>query len=484
MKGWVAVVDDDNANLIAADRILTAHDYQVTSLRSGEELIAFLKTESPDLILLDVHLTGMDGFETIRVLHSQDPPVEIPIVVLTADTDADTETNALSAGAMDFVAKPFIPSVLLMRVQHTIELSRLQRDLKKEVRIKTEEALKEHTRYERLSLQIVKTLAETIDAKDSYTRGHSARVADYAKMIAQRAGYSETAQNEIYIMGLLHDVGKIGIPDTIINKPCHLTDDEYAIIRSHPMKGFEILRNISELPKLAIGARWHHERYDGKGYPDGLIGKDIPEEARIIAVADAYDAMSSRRSYHDVLTQYYILGELETGKGLQFDPAFADIMIELIREDKDFRMREIVESSVSRRSFAMNPEPKTEPRQAVSVLLEACGFHTESGLRYCMGDPSFYQEMLLEFANGSADRIIQMELHFADDNWEQFRVHVHALKSASRMIGADTLSQQSRALEDAARDCDADFIRVHFPALLAQLRQDVASIHTVMDAVK
>ena len=135
MKGWVAVVDDDNANLIAADRILTAHDYQVTSLHSGEELIAFLKTESPDLILLDVHLTGRDGFETIRVLHSQDPPVEIPIVVLTADTNAGTETNALSAGAMDFVAKPFIPSVLLMRVQHTIELSRLQRDLKKEVRI-------------------------------------------------------------------------------------------------------------------------------------------------------------------------------------------------------------------------------------------------------------------------------------------------------------------------------------------------------------
>ena len=126
-------------------------------------------------------------------------------------------------------------------------------------------------------------------------------MAEYSKEIARRYGYSEQEQNDIYMMGLLHDVGKIGIPDAVINKPSRLTEDEFEIIKNHPVMGARILKNIREMPKLVTGARWHHERYGGGGYPDGLAGEDIPEEARIIAVADAYDAMTSRRSYRDVL---------------------------------------------------------------------------------------------------------------------------------------------------------------------------------------
>ena len=234
---------------------------------------------------------------------------------------------------MDFIKKPFVPEVLTLRVRHIIELVRLQKNLADEVEIKTQE-------NENLSLRIVQTLAEAIDAKDNYTNGHSGRVAKYTREIARRFGYSQKRQDEIYMMGLLHDVGKIGVPDAVINKPAKLTEEEYAQIKTHPVMGDRILKNIRERPKLAVGARWHHERYDGTGYPDGLSGDNIPEEARIIAVADAYDAMTSRRSYRGILPQDIVRNEIKNGKGKQFDPAFADIMLEMIEEDKDYILRE------------------------------------------------------------------------------------------------------------------------------------------------
>lgn len=189
-----------------------------------------------------------------------------------------------------------------------------------------------------LSMHVVEALAAAIDAKDKYTNGHSGRVAEYSKEIAKRSGYSVKKQDEIYMMGLLHDVGKIGIPDAVINKPGKLTDEEFAVIKTHPAKGAYILSKTSEIPRMAVGAHWHHERFDGKGYPDGLSGTEIDEEARIIAVADAYDAMSSRRSYRDVLPQEVVRAEIEKGKGVQFDPKFADVMLRMIDEDKDYKM--------------------------------------------------------------------------------------------------------------------------------------------------
>lgn len=140
------------------------------------------------------------------------------------------------------------------------------------------------------------------------------------------------------MMGLLHDVGKIGISDSVINKPGRLTEEEYDIIKTHSVIGSDLLSKSTDMPRMAIGARWHHERYDGTGYPDRLAGKDIPEEARIIAVADAYDAMTSRRSYREALSQEVVRKEIEDGKGTQFDAVFADIMLGMIDEDKDCRM--------------------------------------------------------------------------------------------------------------------------------------------------
>ena len=190
------------------------------------------------------------------------------------------------------------------------------------------------------SMDVVQTLAEAIDAKDTYTNGHSSRVAAYSKEIARRLGFPEAEQNEIYMMGLLHDVGKIGVPDAVINKPGKLTDDEFRQIRNHPATGGRILANIEDMPKLVTGARWHHERYDGTGYPDGLKGENIPMEARIIAVADAYDAMTSNRSYRRGMDQDKVREQIESGKGSQFDPRLADIMIEMIDEDRGYHLRD------------------------------------------------------------------------------------------------------------------------------------------------
>ena len=206
----------------------------------------------------------------------------------------------------------------------------------KEIDFYKEEKKKEHALFE----QTAAALATAIDAKDRYTHGHSTRVASYSVRIARAAGKSDEECDQIYFAGLLHDVGKIGVSDAIINKNGKLTDEEYAQIRLHPVYGSQILSSIRLSPTLSVGARYHHERPDGRGYPEGLAGGDIPDIARIIAVADAYDAMTSRRSYRDPLPQAVVRAEMEKGRGTQFDPTYADIMLRFIDEDVNYDMRE------------------------------------------------------------------------------------------------------------------------------------------------
>ena len=342
MNEWILVVDDDANNLKTASHILLKSEMRASGVRSGEEALRFLNggARRPDLILLDIHMPGMDGFETLDKIRETPATAAIPVVFLTADEDSGSETRGLQAGAMDFIKKPFVPEVLMTRVRHIIELTRLQSDLESQVREKTAAVLAQQEKLNRLSIQIVMTLSGAVDAKDEYTNGHSRRVAEYAREIARRFGYDEERAQNIYLIGLLHDIGKIGIPDAIINKPGQLSEEEYALTKQHPEMGCRILENIPEFPELAIGAHWHHEHYDGTGYPDRIAGTDIPEEARIIAVADSYDAMTSRRSYRDVLPQEVVRSEIEKGAGTQFDPAFAKIMLEMIREDRDYSMRQ------------------------------------------------------------------------------------------------------------------------------------------------
>lgn len=188
-------------------------------------------------------------------------------------------------------------------------------------------------------------LASAIDAKDKYTHGHSSRVAIYSEKIAKLSGKNAEECQDIFFAALLHDVGKIGIPDHVLNKEGKLTDEEFAIIKTHPVIGQQILSSISDSPSLSIGAHHHHERYDGKGYPDGLKGEDIPEIARIISVADAYDAMTSKRSYRDPMPQHVVREEIVKGSGTQFDPEYATAMLHLIDLDTEYDMIEKEEST-------------------------------------------------------------------------------------------------------------------------------------------
>jgi len=188
--------------------------------------------------------------------------------------------------------------------------------------------------------QCIETLAYTIDAKDRYTKGHSSRVAKYARMIALVAGKTEEECRQIYLAGLLHDIGKISISGSIINKAGKLTDEEFEKIKTHPQKGALILDKMKSIPYLQTGAKYHHERFDGRGYPEGLKGEEIPDIARIIAVADSYDAMTSYRSYRSTMKQDIVKQEIWKGQGTQFDPFYAKIMISLIDADPDYKMRE------------------------------------------------------------------------------------------------------------------------------------------------
>ncbi len=209
------------------------------------------------------------------------------------------------------------------------------------LRAKEMKRLKEQQMFsQRLFEQTATSLVTAIDAKDEYSHGHSVRVAEYSEKIAKTLGWSEEECNKVYYAALLHDVGKIGIDDDIINKSGKLTPEEYEIIKQHPVMGNQILSSIGEYPYLSIGAHYHHERYDGKGYPEGRKGEDIPEIARIISVADAYDAMTSNRSYRAAIAQPIVREEIVKGAGTQFDPRIAKIMMHLIDSDTEYKMKE------------------------------------------------------------------------------------------------------------------------------------------------
>lgn len=218
------------------------------------------------------------------------------------------------------------------------ELAEIHKTLQDKIDKQTLEIKKEKDKSERITLELAMALTATIDAKDKYTSGHSVRVAQYSQVIAQKLGKSKAYQEKIYLVGLLHDIGKIGVPDEIINKTDRLTDEEFNIVKSHPQIGYDILKDITSMPEIQIGVHWHHERFDGRGYPDGLKGTEIPEFARIISVADTYDAMTSNRSYRKLLPQSTVREEFQKGMGTQFDPVIAAKMIEMIDDDTEYSM--------------------------------------------------------------------------------------------------------------------------------------------------
>lgn len=326
----ILVVDDNKANLAIAKQELSK-EYQVTPVISGFQALQFLEKRHTDLILLDINMPEMDGKETLKKVKENPLWAKIPIIFLTADSTPETESECLALGADDFIAKPFVPKVMKRRIGRIIELNELRYDL--------ETRLEEKTRQvEKVTLQSIMAIANTIDEKDKYTSGHSTRVAVCAVALAKELGWDETARQNLHYVALLHDIGKIGVPDIILNKPSRLTDSEFEIIKKHPTMGNEILKDIKMIDHVNEGALYHHERYDGTGYPCGLRGEQIPITARIVCIADAYDAMTSSRIYRPKLTHEDVISEFEKGKGTQFDPVFCETFVAMLKNG--FRVTE------------------------------------------------------------------------------------------------------------------------------------------------
>ena len=297
MSKKVLVVDDEKLIVKVIRFSLEQDGMEVDCAYDGEEAYNMAKAKEYDMILLDVMLPKMDGFEVLERLQGDPEYKDIPVVFLTANEEREVEVKGFELGAQDFIKKPFSADIMIRRVDRILELQRLQKNLQREVAKQTRRAEERRKKVERLSMQIMQTLAGAIDAKDTYTNGHSVRVAAYSREIARRYGKSQKEQEDIYYIGLLHDIGKIGIPDEIITKNTTLSDREYLMVKTHPQIGGDILKNISEIPYIDVGARWHHERYDGTGYPKNLAGEQIPFEARIIRVCDVFVALISDRPY-------------------------------------------------------------------------------------------------------------------------------------------------------------------------------------------
>lgn len=250
--------------------------------------------------------------------------------------------------------------LLFINVIYTIHIIR---DIIK--RQQQEELDKRKKNIEEMSLQLMQMLSTTIEAKDEYTKGHSHRVAEYSVLIARELGWNEKELSNLKNAAHLHDIGKIAIPDTILNKPSKLSEEEFSIIKEHTIIGANILKNISLIDHVQEIVRNHHERYDGNGYPDGLKGKEIPLHARIVAVADSYDAMSSQRIYRNQLPPEKIIQELENNKGTQFDPEITDIFLKLLREDRIH----VKEDHLSITENTQIPEAEIEMSQFISDIM-------------------------------------------------------------------------------------------------------------------
>lgn len=375
----ILVVDDSVQNLKIVENVLK-DKYRLILVKSGIKALAYLEKNDVDLVLLDIIMPEMDGFETYQRIREIKKNEKVPVIFLTADTDSVSEVKGLELGAVDFIKKPFVPEIVENRINRILQLEELTHNLQEVVREKT-------SQVEQLSFEIIATIASMIEAKDSYTKGHSVRVAEYSTMIAREAGYNEKDIQNLKYIALLHDIGKVGVPDNVLNKPGKLTEAEYNIIKSHTVIGGDILKDINTIEDVDLGARYHHERYDGKGYPCGLAGEEIPEVARIICIADAYDAMSSKRVYRDRMEPETIRRELVSKRGLQFDPVFLDMFIKLLDEGSlDIDFEEIDkkkmfsnESSILIDQIMKNVEEEAKKTESVDYLTGLLGRRAGEG---------------------------------------------------------------------------------------------------------
>jgi len=332
MEDRILIVDDEEVICNVLDRRLTREGYFCTTAHNGKEALNHFYKDSFSLIISDMKMPEMTGIELLQKVKAIDPKMKM--IMVTAYPDIDLAVNAMRLGAYDFIIKPADLDLIVMSVKKALESKRLEEEIEA-YHNRMEELVEERTAklqqaYRTLKkshLDSVKVLAEAIDAKDPYTRGHSDRVKRMSLAIAKKMGFSEERLENLEYGALLHDIGKIGIKDEVLQKQAPLSSEEYQYIQEHPLIGVKIVEGVEFFKDKIPMIRHHHEHYDGNGYPDGLAGEAIPLEARIISLPDAFDAMTSARPHRNIMPLQNVLAELEKFKGKQFDPKVLDIFI-------------------------------------------------------------------------------------------------------------------------------------------------------------
>ncbi len=328
------LVIDDNPEILKLMKMLLSDEFDLVLCTSAEEGLSLIAKELPDLVLCDVQMPGMDGFKFANKIKADDSTKHIPIILVTARTGSEMLSAGIKAGADDYISKPFDSVELKARIHSLLRI----RDVEAELALANRNLSKRTSdlveRQRSLYLSTVKSLASAIDAKDEYTRHHSTRVTEITLKIAKNMGLSEREIEDLQLAALLHDIGKIAVPEHILNKPDTLTDKEFASIKEHPGRGQIILEPVKELKEIGKVVRAHHEKYDGSGYPDGVKGSEIPLGSRIMGVADAYDSITSDRPYRNASSHRRAVKEIIRNSGTQFDPEVVEHFLEVYQTFK------------------------------------------------------------------------------------------------------------------------------------------------------
>jgi putative two-component system response regulator len=329
----ILIVDDQEANTRLLGRILEKAGYEeVASTNDSTQAVAIQARFRPDLILLDVHMKEMDGFKVLEDIIAHSARGEhIPVIMITADDSAETKRRALALGAKDFVGKPFDSAEVLLRIRNHLETRFLHHRLRDQ-NVQLEIMVTERTReLEQSQLEVLERLAAAVEFRDDDTGNHTRRVAEVSAMLAHAVGLDATTVELIRRAAPLHDIGKVGIPDSILLKAGPLTGDEFETMKTHTVIGSRMLsKGRSELVRFSQRiARSHHEWWDGSGYPDRVSGQSIPQEARIVAVADFLDALTHERPYRPAWGIPDTLAEIKRRAGNHFDPAIVKALAEI-----------------------------------------------------------------------------------------------------------------------------------------------------------
>ncbi|MFH1136004.1 MAG: two-component system response regulator [Pseudomonadota bacterium] len=338
-KPVILVVDDEDLNLRLIEALLKPQGYDVMVARDGLEALNKVRQFPPDLILLDIMMPKLNGFEVARKLREDPETVIIPIVMVTALQDVEDRVKALEMGADDFLTKPVDRMELRARVRSLLKvkayndhMKNYQQKLEAEVARRTDELRLAYHKVTTASLETIHRLSRAAEFKDEDTGSHILRMSNYSALLARRMGLNETTVERVLYASPMHDVGKIGIPDQILLKPGRLSEEEWKVMKLHPEIGKRILEGAEEgFIKLAeVIAMTHHEKWDGSGYPKGLKGPGIPLVGRIVALADVFDALMSKRPYKDAFPLEKSLGIIREGRGGHFDPEVVDAFFDVL----------------------------------------------------------------------------------------------------------------------------------------------------------